>query len=88
MVDTQKQRGALAAMNAVLVQARALAYEGKTAEVAQVLDVAEYLPMLMLENDDKTTEFRDQLVGLAEKYPDFQLAVQRFDAVQAPTARS
>jgi hypothetical protein len=87
MVDAHKQRGALAAINAILVLARALAYEGKSAEVAQVLDVAEYLPMLMLERDDKTNEFRDQLVGLAERYPDFQLAVERFDNLEPPTAR-
>jgi hypothetical protein len=81
MIDANKQRNALAAINAVLVLARSLAHDGKSSEVAEVLDVAEYLPMLMLEPLDRTADFREQLVGLAAKYPDFALAVQRFDGV-------
>jgi hypothetical protein len=48
--------------------------------VADVLDVAEYLPMLMLESADRTAEFRQQLVGLATRDTRFALAVERFDA--------
>jgi hypothetical protein len=80
MIASAKQRGALAAINAVLVLARSLAYEGKSTELADVLDVAEYLPMLMLESEDRTAEFREQLVGLATKRKQFALAVERFDA--------
>lgn len=80
MIAPEKQRSGLAAINAVLVLARSLAYEGKSSEVADVLDVAEYLPMLMLEPTDRTDEFREQLVGLATKRPNFSLAVERFDA--------
>lgn len=80
MIDPQKEKNALAAINAVLVLARALAYEGKSPEVAEVLDVAEYLPILILDGRDRTADFREQLVGLASKYPDFELAVRRFDA--------
>ena len=80
MVAIEKQRNALAAINAVLVLARSLAYEGKSSELADVLDVAEYLPMLMLEVADRTAEFREQLVGLATQRTQFALAVERFDA--------
>jgi len=80
MVADEKHRGALAAINAVLVLARSLAYQGKSVELADVLDVAEYLPMLMLESADRTAEFRQQLVGLASKDARFALAVERFDA--------
>ena len=80
MVETEKQRNALSAINAVLVLARRLAHEGKSAELVDVLDVAEYLPMLMLEPEDRTAEFREQLVGLATKTTQFVLAVERFDA--------
>ncbi len=79
MISPQKDRNALSALNAVLVLARALAHDGKAAEVAEVLDVAELLPLLMLEPPDRTREFRAQLVGLALKHADFQLALQRFD---------
>jgi hypothetical protein len=80
MITPDKQRNALAAINAVLVLARSLAYEGSSADVAEVLDVAEYLPMLMLEPADRTAEFREQLVGLATKRPKFALALERFDS--------
>lgn len=77
---TKKQNRALIALNSILVLARALAYEGKSDDVAYVLDVAEYLPLLMLDPADKTDEFRQQLVTLADKYPNFTLAIERFDA--------
>jgi len=80
MVTRERERGALSAINAVLVLARSLAYEGKSAELADVLDIAEYLPVLMLESVDRTAEFREQLVGLATRRPQFALAVERFDA--------
>jgi len=79
MIAPQKQNNALAAINAVLVLARSLAYEGSSSDVAEVLDVAEYLPKLMLETDDRTSAFREQLVGLAAKHPKFAIALERFD---------
>jgi hypothetical protein len=42
------------------------------AEIAYVLDVAEYLPMLMLEERDRTREFRDQLESTGNEIPKFQ----------------
>src|SRR5262245_39898418 len=78
MIIAEKERGALAAINAVLVLARKLAYEGSAAELVEVLDIAEYLPMLMLESSDRTKEFREQLAALAEKNPNFALALDRF----------
>ena len=83
MIAPDKQENALAAINAVLVLARSLAYEGNSTEVADVLDVAEYLPMLMLEPTDRTAEFREQLVGLATKRPKFTLALERFDSARS-----
>jgi hypothetical protein len=80
MVIPEKQVGALRALNAVLILARALAYDGLSVDVADVLDVAEYLPLLMLEPTDRTREFRDNLVALATKRPAFSLALERFDA--------
>lgn len=79
MLTEEKARNALAALNAVIVLARSLAQEGRSSEVADVLDAAEYLPLLMLDEEDRTELFREQLVSLAAKYPDFVLAVERFD---------
>lgn len=83
MIQPNRQSNALAALNSMLVLARNLAYEGKGDEVAAVLDIAEYLPMLMLDSEDRTAEFREQLVGLAAARPAFSLAVERFDARKA-----
>ncbi|WP_241757950.1 hypothetical protein [Myxococcus landrumensis] len=69
MIAEAKKRSALKAINAVLVLARSMAYEGKSDEVATVLDVAEYLPLLMLEPVDRTEEFRGQLLDLAQRFP-------------------
>jgi hypothetical protein len=57
MIEQSKQRNALAALNAILVLAR----QGQSADLIEILDVAEYLPMLMLDAKDCTTE----LVGSA-----------------------
>lgn len=71
---------ALAAMNAVLVAARAMAQDGCPHDhVVDVLDVAEYLPRLLAEPVDRSAEFREQLVGLASKYPSCTFALERFD---------
>jgi hypothetical protein len=80
MVVNEKVGSALYALNAVLVLARAMGQSGRSgAEIADVLDVAEYLPRLLAVAEDKTNEFRRFLTGLAERNSDFQLAVDRFD---------
>lgn len=77
---------ALNALNAVLVQARLIALQGMNgerasaaAELAAILDGAEYLPVLMLEPRDNSHTFRETLVGLAQRHEEFWAAVQRFD---------
>lgn len=79
MVRERKQRGALLALNSILILSRSLAHEGKSSDLATILDIAEYLPMLMLEPDDRTDTFREQLVDLAQRYPAFVHALERFD---------
>jgi len=80
MVPSTKLNNAFAAINAILVGARAHAQQGgKLEELAEVLDVAEYLPRLLAEPDDRSAEFREQLAGLAAKYPAYTFAVERFD---------
>ena len=78
MISESKMRGALGAINGVLVVARFMAHSNES--VGDVLDVAEYLPALMLAPTDQTDAFRDQLVGLAARYPMAQLALERFDS--------
>jgi hypothetical protein len=80
MVPPEKLKNALNALNGVLVQARMMAFEGAPhKELAKVLDVAEYLPMLLIEKDDVTAQFRAQLEGLVQMNEAFGFALQRFD---------
>ncbi|MCP3063397.1 hypothetical protein LXT21_31920 [Myxococcus sp. K38C18041901] len=81
MVTKEKQRGALLALNSILVLSRSLAHEGRSHDLAIILDITEYLPMLMLESEDRTGVFREQLVDLARRYPVFAHALERFDGV-------
>lgn len=71
---------ALYALNAVLVLARHWVTSGRMGdELIDVLDTAEYLARLMAGTGRGMDEFRQQLEALADKYPEFALAVDRFD---------
>lgn len=80
MVRKEKLNNALAALNAILVAARAMAYEGSSHdEMANALDAAEYLPRLLADLADQTDTFREALVGLASMNSRFGFALERFD---------
>jgi len=80
MVRDDKFNSALAAINAVLVTARMMAHERRDHDqIARVLDVAEYLPRLLADPEDRTEAFRETLVGLAIIDPAFNFALERFD---------
>lgn len=80
MLKRNKERAALKAMNAVLVIARKMAFERVDHQtLAGVLDVAELLPMLILEEEGRSETFREQLEGLAARFPEMELAVSRYD---------
>lgn len=71
---------ALAALNAVLVTARKLAYDQRPhQELAEALDAAEYLPRLLADEEDRTDAFRETLIGLTTVDAGFNFAVERFD---------
>jgi hypothetical protein len=80
MIAEGKLNDALYALNAVLVQARLMAFEQKPHEtIARVLDEAEILPMLITRKDDTTGEFRAHLEELVRVDEAFAHALQRFD---------
>ena len=79
MIRAEKHDAALRALNDILVWARTLAYHKVAHEqLADVLDLAEQLPMLFLRTDDQTDYFRDVLVDLESNYG-FAVARQHFD---------
>ena len=80
MITERKLNDALYALNAVLVQARTMAFEQVPYEtLARVLDVAELLPMLIARIDDTTAEFRAHIEDLVRIDEGFAVALQRFD---------
>jgi hypothetical protein len=80
MVDPEKQNRALHALQRVLVSKRSMALRGQCSErIAAVLDGAELLPKLLASEHNKTQEFRDTLLAIAEKEPCLQAAVSAFD---------
>ena len=69
MVTPDKMANALNALQAVLVHARMMAYEGvEHKKIAAILDDAEYLPYLIGCREDKTAELHDYLKMMAVKY--------------------
>lgn len=80
MIRKGKWQNALAALNSVLVVARAMAYEKRPhEELALVLDAAEYLPTLISRATDETEMFRATIVGLLDTDPRFNIALEKFD---------
>ena len=80
MVDKSKLNAALHALNGILVRARTMAYEGVDhMKLADVLDRAEELPMLMARDDDMTLAFKQALQDLASTHEGFEFIVQRFN---------
>ena len=79
MIRQDKFSHSIEAIREVIVLARKLAYDGTEAMViAELLDRAEYLPRLVLEKDDKTEEFRNQIVEIAREFS-WQIIVDHFD---------
>jgi hypothetical protein len=79
MIAPEKLHNAYYALQAVLVQARFLAYKPENAkQVAGLLDYAEYLPWLMACKSDETARFRANLEEVATRYKCAYI-LQRFD---------
>jgi len=80
MIEQQKLSTALYSLHTILVLARAMAYDGRPGkEIADVLDLAEHMPRLLVDDLDRTNEFRECLVELSGKHAGFELALERFD---------
>lgn len=87
MVSKDKLPNALRSLNHVLVLTRAMAYEGADhRDIADALDIAEYLPRLLASAEDQTDTFRACLTDLGNRWPAFNAAVEYFDGptINAP----
>jgi hypothetical protein len=80
MIETRKGKSALLALHYVLIQARYMGYTNSSPrDIADVLDVAEYLVILLVDRDDRTAEYRQVLDGLCGSNRVFAGALERFE---------
>lgn len=80
MISAEKQANALEALHKVLILTRMMAYQNEPgADIADVLDVAEYLVVLIMKPEDKTAEFRQYLESMTQKREHFRHALRWFD---------
>ncbi|WP_224243751.1 hypothetical protein [Hyalangium gracile] len=79
MIAADKHTHALSALHRVLVLARSQASEGRSSDVAAVLDTTEYLVVLMMKPEDQTRAFREHLADLAHRHQEFASALECFD---------
>jgi hypothetical protein len=85
LISAEKYQQALRALHAVLIEGRAMAYDGEAQErIASALDWAEYLVRLIAEIEDRTREFREVLHDLRMLRPGFGVALQYFDDLVVP----
>lgn len=81
MIHESKRRQALLAIQAVMIGGRTMAYsKADHKDIARVLDIGEYLVSLFVEIKDRTEDFRENLVALADAYEELRWAIHRFEA--------
>ena len=69
MIDAKKEKHALSAIQDLIIHGRKMAYEGITGQrMAEFMDGLEYLPALMLMEEDKTDFFEEYLKGICEDF--------------------
>ena len=80
MIAAEKLPMALSALHQVLLQARKMGYESvPSTEIADVLDTAEFLVVLLMSKEDEVGVFRENLESLAARLDQFRFAVECFD---------
>ena len=64
----KREKVALVAIQRLLVRGRTMAYEANDKKFAEFFDELEYLPSLILEEDDKSDFFQQYLKGICENF--------------------
>ncbi len=81
MITQKKLSKALKAIQGIIIQARSMAeHTEDSKKIAMLLDLAEYLPGLLLDQDDKTDEFSEFLAGVGHKFPNCQYIIDEFNS--------
>jgi len=79
MIDQKKLPRALKAIQGIIIQARFMTQQNEDSQrIAALLDSAEYLPGLLIDKDDKTSEFSEFLAGIGEQFPNCRYIIDEF----------
>lgn len=81
MIEQRKPGVALEVISMVLKQARKLAEDEAVdmKAIANVLDLSEFLPLLVADKRDRSEEFRGTLAELVSWHPSFQTALDHLN---------
>jgi hypothetical protein len=82
MIDKQRYRQALTAMQKLITHAKSQAYSGGATEVAELLNDIELLPEFLAEDLDRTDQFVEMLESIAQTHPTCRYIVEQF--LEAP----
>ncbi|MBL8297958.1 MAG: hypothetical protein JNN30_06355 [Rhodanobacteraceae bacterium] len=83
-MNATKQRAAIAAIQGLVIQARLLAYgRALDEQIADLLDQCEYLPGLLLKQEDHSATFGHALRDIANRFPSCRYAADQYEAATA-----
>lgn len=69
MIAKDKEKAAMKALQAVIIRGRTMTYaKADHANIADLMDRAEYLSALLYDKEDMTATFRENLVELARRH--------------------
>ncbi len=69
MISQEKTRNALLVIHRIIVLARQMAYaKADHKKIASVLDDLDYLPTLILDEEDCTIDFLKYIIGIGKQY--------------------
>jgi hypothetical protein len=79
MIQAEKLQPALRALNMILTRARWMAHEGRSAEVAELLDAAEILPSYLAQAEDATSDVHATLESISKQFPECSSVLREFE---------
>jgi hypothetical protein len=79
MIHQDKYEPALRALNSILTRARWMAEESSNRRLADLLDIAEILPMYVALPEDATEEFRTLVADISERFEECSHIIDEFD---------
>lgn len=80
MIDSKKQEKALTALQFILNRARWKANEAGNTDIGDLLELSAFLTDLIIDEDDRTTKYRETLVEISNRFTLCSHSLSIFDA--------